>query len=117
MNDAQKFIEKVRTIDLGAYWPNLDQFKALLDAAGTDSYTLMIDAMRLGFLKGQRAEHKKHVKHRPKQETDCEAYRRIVLMDIERYKEDYTFMRTMYLHSKALRHVLEQDRGKENETQ
>ncbi|MCQ5129113.1 hypothetical protein NE562_05530 [Butyricicoccus faecihominis] len=103
MFDEKKFIEKVRAVDLGAYWPNIERQRALMNAAGADTYGLMLDAMRLGFLKGQRAEHKKHIKPRPKAyKNDTECMVHLLHARVDRMKDDETFIRKLHYYAKAL---------------
>ena len=116
MFNEKKFIERVRAVNAGAYSPNSDEIATLRTANEADALGLLLDAFRLGFMKGQRAEHKKHIKRRPaKYASDTECKTHLLHNAIDRNKDNEKYIYWMFLHSRALDGTLDLiDKSKEN---
>lgn len=103
MRDTLKFIEKVRAVTPGRFGVSCDELKVLCDANDGRPLDAASDAFLYGFLKGQRAEHKKHVKPRPKDyKNDAECTLHALLRAIDRSKNDERYLNSMFMHSQAL---------------
>lgn len=57
MFDEKKFMEKIYKVNAGSYEMNTKEMKAMFNASA-DTFDIMYNAFRYGFLKGQRCERK-----------------------------------------------------------
>lgn len=114
MFDAKKFIERVRAVNPGKSVIHGREIDAIREANRNDLARGIIDAFNLGFLKGQRAEHKKHVKPRLKFTCQRDVHRRNLEHYINKHAEDDEYIKMLYARARILDDVLGEKREKES---